>query len=289
MFDVTLAQSIVNALMSGCIYILIAMGLTLVLSIVGIVQLAHGEIYMLGGYGTYYFCIVIGLHYLIALIVSSVLVGGIGILIERIFYRPLGQGEFWPTVVMATGLMILLQTSAALSFGSSDKVVTTPFPGVITIAGINVSLERLIVIVVCALFVAALFLLIQKTKIGQAMLAISQNRDSAALQGIDPNRISSIGMFLGSFLAAIAGGLMGAIFSLNPSMGGFALMKGIAVIILGGMGSIAGAVIGGLTLGVIDGILPPLLSMHMSSLIGFAVIILILIFRPQGIMGVPSR
>jgi branched-chain amino acid transport system permease protein len=289
LFDVTLAQSILNGLMSGCIYVLIAMGLTLVLSIVGIVQLAHGEIYMLGGYGTYYFCIVLGLHYLLALLVSAVIVGGIGILIERVFFRPLREGEFWPTVVMATGLMILLQTSAALTFGSSDKVVKTPFPGVINVGGITFSVERLLVILVCALVVTALFLLIQKTRIGQAMLAISQNRDAASLLGIDPNRISSLGMFFGSALAAVAGGLMGAIFNLNPAMGGFALMKGIAVIILGGMGSIVGAVVGGLTLGFIDGIMPTLVSNQLANLISFAVIILILIFRPQGIMGVPSR
>jgi branched-chain amino acid transport system permease protein len=281
----TLAQSILNGLMAGWIYVLVALGLTLVLSIMGIVNLAHGEIYMFGAYGAYYFCVVAGLNFLLALVISTLLIGLLGIAIERIFFRPFRHGEFLTTVIMATGLMLILQTTAVISFGGSPKVVTTPFPGVITIAGVTLSWERLIIILVSIILVAALFYLIHRTKIGQAMVAVSQDLDAAALQGINIDRVSSVAMFLGCGLAAAAGALMGAIFGLSPTMGGFALMKGIAVIILGGLGSIPGAVIGGLILGFIDGIIPPLLSSHMASLVGFVAIILILLFRPRGIMG----
>jgi len=275
--------------MAASIYILVALGLTLVLSIMGIVQMAHGEIYMLGAYGAYYFCVVLGLHYLLALVISTLLVGVAGILIEKIFFRPFRQGDFLPSVIMAVGLMIMLQTTAIVSFGSSIKVVTTPFRGVITIAGAVLSWERLIVIVISVIFVVALFLLLRMTKIGQAMIAVSQDLQGAALQGISADHVSSFAMFFGCGLAAVAGGLMGAIFNLSPSMGGFALMKGIAVIILGGLGSLPGVVAGGLILGLIDGIVPPLMSVQMASLVGFIFIILILIFRPQGIMGRPSQ
>ncbi len=284
-----IAQSIVNGLMSGAIYVLIALGLTLVLSITGIVQLAHGEIYMLGAYGAYYFCTVLGLHYILAAVIATVLVGGLGIVLERVFYRPFRHGEFWPTVIMATGIMLALQTLATVSFGSTTKVVSTPFGGVFKIGGVSISQERLIVIGVSIVLVLACFAFIWKTRIGQAMMAVSQNLPAAALQGIDANRVSAVAMFLGCGLAAVAGSLMGAIFTLSPSMGGFALMKGIAVIILGGMGSITGAVAGGLIIGLIDGIVPIVLDVHMANLIGFAVIILILVFRPTGILGVPSQ
>ena len=117
------------------------------------------------------------------------------------------------------------------------------------------------------------------------MLAISQEREGAALQGMNIDRISGVAMFLGCGLAAIAGALIGALFSITPTMGSFALMKGIAVIILGGLGSISGAAVGGLILGLIDGIIPALTTSHIAGLIGFGAIILILLFRPQGIMG----
>jgi branched-chain amino acid transport system permease protein len=282
------AQIILNGLMAASIYILVALGLTLVLSMTGIVQLAHGEIYMLGAYGTYYFCVVLGLHYLLALVISTLIIGLAGIPLEKIFFRPFRGPDFMPSVIIAVGIMIMLQTTAIVNFGSSIKVVTTPFRGVMTIAGAIVSWERLLVIVISAIFVGGLFLLLRRTKMGLGMLALSQDIRGAALQGISADRVSSVAMFLGCGLAAVAGGLMGAIFNLSPSMGGYALMKGIAVIILGGMGSLAGVVVGGLILGFIDGIVPPLLSVQMANLIGFICIILILIFRPQGIMGRPS-
>lgn len=282
------AQIILNGLMSASIYILVAIGLTLVLSMTGIVQLAHGEIYMLGAYGTYYCCTVLGLHYLLALLISVLIVGLAGIPLEKIFFRPFRGQDFMPSVIIAVAIMIMLQTTAIVSFGSSIKVVTTPFRGVVTVAGAAVSWERLLVIAISVVFVGGLFLLLHRTKMGLAMLALSQDIRGAALQGISADRVSSTAMFIGCALAGVAGGLMGAIFNLSPTMGSFALMKGIAVIILGGMGSLTGVVIGGLVLGLIDGIVPPLLNPQMGSLIGFICIILILVFRPQGIMGRPG-
>lgn len=281
-------QIVLNGLMAASIYILVALGLTLVLSMTGIVQLAHGELYMLGAYGTYYICTVLGLHYLLALLLSVLIVGLLGIPMEKIFFRPFRGKDFMPSVIIAVAIMTMLQTTAVVFFGSSVKVVTTPFRGVMTIAGAVVSWERLLVIVISAVFVGGLFLLLRYTRIGLAMLALSQDVRGATLQGISADRVSSTAMFFGCGLAAVAGGLMGAIFNLSPTMGGYALMKGIAVIILGGLGSLSGVVVGGLILGFIDGIVPPLWNVQMASLIGFICIIVILIFRPQGIMGRPS-
>lgn len=280
----TLAQSILNGLAAGWIYVLVAVGLTLVFGIMNIVQFAHGEIYMLGAYCSYFLIKVYGFSFWEALPLAALLVGLLGIVLERFFFRPF-RGRFEPSIIVAVGLMLLLQTTAVVGFGTDTKSMGGIIPGVLTVSGITLSWDRLLAIVVGIILVAALFLLIQKTKVGQAMVAVSQDPDAAALHGIDVNRISTVAMVIGCALAAIAGSLMGSIFSTSPFMGTSAITKGIAVIILGGLGSITGAVAGGLILGLIDGLVPPLLSPTMAGIFGFGVIIIVLLFRPRGLFG----
>lgn len=280
----TLAQSILNGLAAGWIYVLVAVGLTLVFGIMNIVQFAHGEIYMLGAYCSYFLIKVYGFSFWEALPLAALLVGLLGIVLERFFFRPF-RGRFEPSIIVAVGLMLLLQTTAVVGFGTDTKSMGGIIPGVLTVSGITLSWDRLLAIVVGIILVAALFLLIQKTKVGQAMVAVSQDPDAAALHGIDVNRISTVAMVIGCALAAIAGALMGSIFSTSPFMGTSAITKGIAVIILGGLGSITGAVAGGLILGLIDGLIPPLLSPTMAGIFGFGVIIIVLLFRPRGLFG----
>ncbi|HEY77501.1 MAG TPA: branched-chain amino acid ABC transporter permease [Dehalococcoidia bacterium] len=280
----TLLQSILNGFSSAGIYILVALGLTLVLSIMNIVQLAHGEIYMIGAYGVYYITTSLGLNFFLALVISTLLMGGLGIVLERLCFRPL-RGQFDRAAIASIGLILILQNVVLSIAGGDPRSYMSPFTGVLKILGVAISWDRLSIVLFGFGLVAALFLFIRMTKTGQAMLAISQDRDGAALQGINIDRISMAAMFLGCALAAIAGALVGAIFSVSPTMGGFALMKGIAVIILGGLGSIPGAVVGGLIIGLIDGIMPILTTTHIAGLIGFGAIIIILLFRPQGISG----
>jgi len=286
----SILQSVLNGFTTGSIYILVALGLTLIMGIMGIVQLAHGEIYMFGAYITYALCKMMGLPFLLSLIISAVIMGIFGIIIEKIFYRPFRHAEdFLPVLIVATAVMLVLQNTAIISFGASDKVVTSPFTGVVTFAGVNLSRERLIIIAITIVLVTGLFFFLQKTKIGQAMVAISQDLRGAALQGINVDHISSFGMYIGCALAAVAGSLMGAIFSLSATMGNFALMKGIAVMILGGMGSLIGTVISGLIIGLTEGIVSSFVHVQVANITVFALIILILLFRPQGIMGISSR
>jgi branched-chain amino acid transport system permease protein len=277
-------QNLLNALMSGWIYILVALGLTLVLSIVGIVQLAHGEIYMIGAYSVYYFCVVLGLNFFLSLIISIFLVGLLGVVLERFFLRPF-RNDVEGAIISTIALILILQTAVVAIAGVGYKDIPSPIQGILVVLGARLSWERLITILAGMVLVSALLIFIKKTMIGQAMVAVSENREVAALQGINVNLVSSVAMFLGCGLAAAAGALTGAIFDLSPYMGGFALMKGIAVIIMGGLGSIPGAIIGGLILGLVDGVVTPLLSVQMASIIGLAVIILVLLFRPQGLFG----
>jgi branched-chain amino acid transport system permease protein len=279
-----LAQSILNGLAAGWIYILVALGLTLVFGIMNVVQFAHGEIYMLGAYCSYFLIKLYGFSFWEALPLSALLVGLLGIVLERFFFRPF-RGRFEPSIIVAVGLMLLLQTIAVVGFGTDTKSMGGIIPGVLKVSGVTLSWDRLIAILVGIILVAALFLLIKKTKTGQAMVAISQDIYAASLQGIDVNRISAFAMVIGCALAAIAGSLMGSIFSTSPFMGTSAITKGIAVIILGGLGSIPGAVVGGFILGLIDGLIPPLLSSTMAGIVGFGVIIIVLILRPRGLFG----
>ena len=250
----------------------------------GIVQVSHGEIYMIGAYAVYYMVSGLGLNFYLALILATLVVGCLGILLERLCFRPFrGQPDQAFTVSIA--LILILQNLVLFIAGGNPRTYSVPFKGIIRVMGVSISWERLVIVIVGGVLLLALFLFIRKTKTGLAMLAISQEREGAALQGINIDRISALAMFLGCGLAAIAGSLVGGLFSISPTMGGFALMKGIAVIILGGLGSISGAVLGGLILGLIDGVLPILTTTHIAGLVGFATIIVILIFRPQGISG----
>ena len=277
-------QSITNGLMMGWIYVLVALGLTIVFGIMRILQLAHGEIYMLGAFGVYYMCVVLGINIFISFVISALALALLGVILERFFFRRF-RGRFDTSMIIAIGLILLLQTTAAVGFGTQEKWVPKLLPGVLAVWGVRLAWDRVLSVLIGITLVSSLFLFIQRTRVGQAMVAISQDPDAAALQGIDVNRISSLSMAIGCAMAAIAGGLMGALFQVEPFMGGFAMTKGIAVIILGGLGSIWGAVIGGLILGLIDGMVPLAANTTVATIIGFVLIIFILIIKPQGLLG----
>lgn len=277
-------QSIVNGLALSGIYILVALGLTLVLSIMGIVQISHGEIYMLGAYIVYGLSKVLGINFFVSLSISTLFAGVLGVLLERFCFRPfrtMPDRAF--TVSLA--LILILQNVVLSAAGGDPRTYRSPITGVLHFFGVSIAWKRVFIVVVGFGLLFFLLLLVRYTRTGQAMLAASQEKEGASLVGVNIDYISAIAMFLGCALAALAGILMGSLFSIYPTMGSFALMKGMAVIILGGLGSIEGAVLGGLLLGLIDGILPVFTTTHIAGMVGFGSIILILIFRPQGIAG----
>jgi branched-chain amino acid transport system permease protein len=268
----------------GWMYVLVAIGLTLVFSILRIVQFAHGEIYMLGAYCTYYVAVVLGLNVFAALAVAALVLGFGGIVLERVLFRRFRR-NIETGMIAAIGLIILLQTLATVSFGTESKWIPSSIPGVLVLGGIQLPWDRAISVIIGMVLIFLLYLFIRMTKMGQAMVALSQDSEAAILQGIDINRVSAVSMAIGCALAAVAGGLMGPIFQVQPSMGIFAMSKGIAVIILGGLGSIWGAVIGGLILGLIDGLVPLWANSTVSSIVGFILIIVVLVIRPHGLFG----
>ncbi|NLO28444.1 MAG: branched-chain amino acid ABC transporter permease [Actinobacteria bacterium] len=284
MDEINVLQGVLNGLTCAGWYVLVAVGLSLVLSIMNIVQLSHGEIYMIGAYVVYYFCVNLGISFYLGFVIAVLASGLLGIVLERVFFRPF-RGKPDQALVLSIGLILVFQNIVLAIAGGTPKSYRSPFEGVVKIGSLALSTERLVIIIAGFVLIGALFLFIRFAKNGQAMLAISQDREGAALQGININRLSAIAMFVGCALAGVAGGLVGALFTLTPTMGATVLMKGIAVIILGGLGSISGAVLGGLIIGLIDGLVPVVTSSYMASLIGFAIVILILLFRPRGLWG----
>jgi branched-chain amino acid transport system permease protein len=276
-------QIILNGIMAGAIYVLIALGLTLIFSIMNVLNFAHGEMYMLGGFAVYYFSTQLGINYFIALIVAMLGVGLFGVIIEKVIFRPF-RGQFLPGLIVSLGLAFVLQVSALLVFGATDKSVPTVFPGILKFWGISFPVERMVVMLICTALVFGLYFLLQ-SKAGRAMRAVSQDKDAAALCGINIDNISSLGFGLGCVLAAAAGALMVPVFYVNPYTGTFQIMKAFIVIILGGLGSLPGAVLGGLILGLVESVASSLISIPAASMVAFVTIMLVLLIKPSGLLG----
>ena len=279
-----LAQVAINALMLSSMYILMALGFALLLSIMGVLNFAHAVIYMAGGYICYQLAVVFGINQWLSLLLSALIVGSFGLFLERFCFRPF-FGDVNRTIVMTLALIVILESTANILVGSYVRALPSFAPGVIRGWGVSLSVERLVTFVIGALLMLALILLIRRTQIGQQMLAISQESIGAILQGINIYRVSAIATVIACALAAVAGSLMGAITNLNPFIGDQMLVKAIEVVILGGIGSIGGVLPAGLILGSIDSFLPLLLSGSATDAVGFGIVILILLFRPQGLFG----
>jgi branched-chain amino acid transport system permease protein len=287
MFEVSgssLVAGSINGLCLAGIYILIALGFTLILSIMNILQFAHGEVYMIGAFVTYYFAVRVGTNVFLAMFLSMIVVGILGLILERLVFRRF-VGKFMQPMCAAIGLMLILQTSIALGFGIDPKILPNIWPGVFHIQAWTVPHDRFAAVLVSIGLTLLLFLFLKRSKYGQAIVATAQNREAALLQGINPNLMYAMVMGIGSALAAVAGGFGGAIFILSPFMGFAAMMKGILIIVLGGMGSLLGVIVGGIILGLIDGLVPVVFSPAAGVIVPLVLIILVLIIRPQGLFG----
>jgi branched-chain amino acid transport system permease protein len=280
----SLVQSFINGLALGWIYILIAMGLSLVFGTMRILQFAHGEVYMLGAYAVYDFVVLHGLPFLVAMPLCMATGLVLGLILERFFFRPLG-GEFLPTIMIALGVMIVLQAMVTVGFGVTPKSIPSFAPHAVEVLGLRLGGDRLIAVAVSIALILLLYFFLKRTKLGLALTAAAQHREASLLMGIKPTHMSLTAMAVGSVMASVAGGLMGSIFPINPVMGGTALIKGLIIIILGGMGSLPGVVVGGLILGFIDGVAPVVSGPATAAIAPLFIVTIILVLRPQGLFG----
>src|SRR3989475_2027337 len=279
-----LIQSTIIGLSIGSIYILMALGLTLMFGMMHIINFAHGAIYMLGAFAIYYIFSQWGARYFAAFVLAMLLLGTVGYLVERSIYRPV-KGGIEPTLVALLALTTFLQAAGYPVFGQLDKHVPPVFQGTRNVLGVMISVERLMIIPMAGALVVGLYLFINKTKMGAAMRAIEQDKEAAALQGVNVHVVNGLAFAIGFALAAASGALMAPIFKLDPMMGEQPLLKAFIIIILGGLGSIPGAILGGLMLGLIDSIVATALGAEPAFLLSFVFIILLLLFKPTGLFG----
>ena len=263
---------------------LVALGLTLIFGIMDILNFAHGEIYMLGAFSTYYICSIFGFNYFVAVFCSMIVMGLFGVIIDRFLLKPVKR-ELLPSAIISLGLIMLLQSGALIVFGADEKAISFPISGIITFMGVRISATRIMVSLVCVGLVIGLFLFIKLTKSGQSMLAVAQDKEIALSLGISTDRTSSLCMAIGFALAAAAGSLMGPLLSVHPYMGMSPLLKSFIIVVVGGLGSIPGTVIAALILGFVDSFITFFYDASMASILGFAIVIFILLIRPAGLMG----
>jgi len=282
----TLLQQVVNGLVTGSIYVLMALGLTMIFGVLSIINFAHGEIYMLGGYFTYTLCVLLGVPYLLAMILAMIAVGMIGIVVEKSLFKPLRGTYFLNTLLVSLGLSIVLQNVVLLLWKPDPRKIPFPYGGdVIEFLGISITLQRFLVIVVTAVLCLFIYYFIKKTKIGKCMRATAQEPEGAALIGVDIDKVFSVTIAVGSLLAAAAGSMIGTIFVIEPAMGIVPVLKAFIVVIVGGFGSLFGALMAGLLLGLTESFAGAYVSSTYMDVISFAILILVLLFRPEGLFG----
>ena len=279
---------LINGLSLGSIYAIIAIGYTMVYGIAKMLNFAHGDVIMIGAFMAYTIISTMGLPTPLGIIGAIVICTCLGIVIEQIAYKPLRKAAS-PLAVLITaiGVSYFLQNSALLIFGSDPKMFTSvvPFQSV-TIGSFSIPGTTIVSITVSIILVAALQTFINKTKPGQAMLACSQDRDAASLMGISVNGTITLTFAIGSAMAAIAGVLLCSAYpTLSPTTGAMPGIKAFVAAVVGGIGSIPGAMIGGLVLGVIEILSRAYISSQLSDAIVFSVLIIVLLVKPTGLFG----
>jgi branched-chain amino acid transport system permease protein len=278
-------QQLVNGIALGSVYSLAALGLTLVFGVLRIPNLAHGALYMIGAYVTYFALTSYGIPYIAAIGVAAVILALVGILMERLVFHPLRNAPHTHHLIAAVGLLFFLQSGAQVLWGSQFREMPSPFTGIINVFGIGIGGQRLLIIVSSVVVMVGLFLFLKKTVPGQTIEAIEQDRTGASLVGIDANRVSMMTFGISAALAAVAAGLVAPINLLSPTMGEALNLKVFAIIILGGLGSIPGAIVGGFALALAEVFSNTYISNAFGEAIGFLFLLVVLAVRPTGLFS----
>jgi len=283
-------QHLANTATLGSTYALLGIGLTLIFGIMRVVNFTHGELYAFGAYVVYLVTAPLGLNFFLALVVAVAAGCVLGAAIEFALLRPMRDADIDTTMLIMIGAWIVLQNTEQLVWTGVAKAIVTPFPETPLVLGpISVSWLRIFVLVVALFLIAGTYAVVNRTKFGKAMRATFQDVDTAALMGIDIDRIYNATFALGSGLAAAAGALLGPVFIVTPTMGDLASLKAFAIVILGGLGNITGAAIGGFILAFAEEIGAGYVSSGYRDAIGFLIIIVVLLIRPTGLFARAER
>ena len=285
-----LLQHLLNGLLLGATYSLLGIGLTLVFGLMNVVNFAHGEFYTFGAYAAFAALALASVHFFVA-IPLAILAGALaGAVCERVLLRPLRAQSIDTVMLVMIGLWIAMQNAELLGWGGVAKSVPTPFPTQPVVLGaVSVAPLRIFVFVVSGLLILGAHLLLSRTKLGRAMRATFQDRETAALMGVSIERIHTVTFAFGAGLAAAAGALLGPVFLLYPSMGDLASLKAFSVVILGGLGNFGGAALGGVVLGIAEELGAGYISSGYRDAVGFLMIVGVLLLRPSGLFARAER
>jgi branched-chain amino acid transport system permease protein len=282
--DTLLPQVIINGVTLGTNYVLMALGFTMIFGVLRIVNFAHGEFYMLGAFFVLTAIVKFQVSYFLAVVIAVISIGLLGFLAEEVIFRKFRDKEL-EGMIVALGLSILMQNLGLVAWGPYDLSIPPVFSGVLKIGSMFYPVERLMVVLLSFLLMAGFYLFLKKTKLGLAIQAIAQDTEIARVQGMRINRLYPLAFAIGTGLAAAAGSVIGPLFQLNPWMGIMPQVKAFIVVILGGIGSVPGAFLGGLILGVAESFVSTYASKAMADMLGFIIVIGILLFRPSGLFG----
>lgn len=285
----TFLSHLISGMSLGSVYAIIALGYTMVYGIAKMLNFAHGDVIMVGAYICFCATNYLGLPPLVSVLLSILVCTALGIFVERLAYKPLRQAPSLAVLITAIGVSYFLQNAALLIWGSSPKTFSSVvgswsvrlFDGALTISGVTI-----VTVAACILIMIALTLFTTKTKMGTAMRAVSEDKGAAGLMGINVNTTISLTFAIGSGLAAIAGVLLCSAYpTLMPTTGSMPGIKAFTAAVFGGIGSIPGAMLGGILLGIIEIFSKAYISTQLSDAVVFAVLIVVLLVKPEGLLG----
>lgn len=274
----------VNTLVLASMYILASLGFAFIFNMLGTVNLAHGAFYMLAAYITYYLCAKAGLNNWLAMAISAAALAGIGVLMERVVFRPF-YTQFSRVVMISVALMTMLQQTATILSGSQTLSIDGYATGITDLGVVIVSNEKLVTFAVGLVLLIVTLIIVYKTKLGMEMEAVAQDRMGASLQGIPINRVSALVCALGFALAAISGSMMGAYQQLSPYMGDTMNIRILMLVMLAGAGSMNGIIATGAIMALFDSVFPVLFQSYTASALSCSAIVVLLLIRPKGFFG----
>ncbi|CAN7495890.1 branched-chain amino acid ABC transporter permease [Rhizobacter sp. LjRoot28] len=276
-------QQVLNGLTLGGIYSLVALGLTLVYGILHVPNFAHGAFYMAGAFFSFHLMTRYNVNYWLAMVGSAAVVAVLSTLAERLVFHPLRHHQGLHPMIAAIGMMLFLEATAQLIWGADFHRMQSPYTGLVELGGLTAPAQRLLIIAAAFVMMVVLHLFLKKTVTGSTIIAMAQNRDGASLVGIDANRVAMLTFAISGALAAIAATLYAPINLVYPAMGNLVITKAFVIIILGGMGSVPGAIVGGLIIGFAESFGAFYISSDYKDIIAFVLLVVILSVRPQGL------
>ena len=279
-------QLLLNGVVIGVIYALVAMGLSLIFGVLEIVNFAHGEFYMLGAMLAYFLSMNVGLGYWPAVLVVTAVAVALGYVLYEALLGSLRGQSFERSILLTLGLSMVLQNGAVFLFTTTPRMMQTRYSYSNVIVGdVRVSVMRLFALALGLLAVAALYLILYRTRVGRAMRGVAQNREAALMVGIDPRAVSRLAVAIGIGLSGLAGAALAPVYAVHPLMGFSFVFKAFAIIIIGGLGNISGAAIAAVALGILESVAGGFLPLVMADALAFIAMIAILLLRPQGLFG----